>query len=141
MTSVNFYAFQQQVSFLIVWCSLYIACGAGEKPDGLGMCKQVDECASNPCLAGKCIDGNFSFTCVCPTGYSGDRCQTNLEGCALNTGSCQVRLHRQAERYITLVVLYACRKCPLNSLLQQGSILQKGILLQSPFPGIDIIMS
>jgi len=36
-----------------------------------------DPCADNPCLnGGQCHANNFGgFTCQCPTGYSGQRCQ------------------------------------------------------------------
>ena len=36
-----------------------------------------DDCADNPCEDGAtCLDGFFSFTCVCPNGSFGDRCQS-----------------------------------------------------------------
>ena len=39
-------------------------------PDG-------DDCADNPCEGGgTCVDGFFSFTCICPNGTLGDRCQS-----------------------------------------------------------------
>ncbi|XP_065174482.1 uncharacterized protein LOC135804524 isoform X1 [Sycon ciliatum] len=65
------------------------ACKAGELPDAAGNCQQVNECASNPCKQGVCVDGVFSFTCTCPSGFTGTLCETNLEGCALNKGVCQ----------------------------------------------------
>ncbi|XP_071956964.1 putative ferric-chelate reductase 1 [Antedon mediterranea] len=56
---------------------------------------QINECASNPCLnEGVCVDETNRFTCVCPSGYSGDRCesQSNTNVCAsmpcLNGGIC-----------------------------------------------------
>ena len=37
----------------------------------------VDECVENPCLyGGTCTDGVDYFTCACPRGFSGDKCQT-----------------------------------------------------------------
>ena len=36
-----------------------------------------DSCANNPCLnGGVCVSNNFGgFTCQCPPGYSGPRCE------------------------------------------------------------------
>jgi hypothetical protein len=36
-----------------------------------------DPCADNPCLnGGSCISNSFGgFTCQCPPGYSGQRCE------------------------------------------------------------------
>ena len=38
-----------------------------------------DECANNPCLnGGTCVDGCSSYSCTCPSGYTGPNCE--LEG-------------------------------------------------------------
>ena len=34
----------------------------------------LDECASNPCVNGKCEDGDNSYTCTCDPGYTGPHC-------------------------------------------------------------------
>ena len=36
-----------------------------------------DPCAENPCLnGGQCFPSNYGgFTCQCPSGYSGQRCE------------------------------------------------------------------
>lgn len=31
----------------------------------------VDDCRSNPCFSGTCVDGLNSFTCHCPEGFTG----------------------------------------------------------------------
>ncbi|EDO42097.1 predicted protein, partial [Nematostella vectensis] len=48
----------------------------------------MDECAGNPCAnGGTCIDGKNSFTCTCPSGYTGSKCETDIDDCA--SGPCQ----------------------------------------------------
>ncbi|KAM9508036.1 fibulin-7-like isoform 1-T1 [Guaruba guarouba] len=40
-------------------------------------CKGIDDCSSNPCAnSGTCVDGNQSYTCLCPRGWSGPSCQS-----------------------------------------------------------------
>ena len=35
-----------------------------------------EDCASNPCKnGGTCVEGYFNYTCVCPPGRHGERCQ------------------------------------------------------------------
>uniref|UniRef100_A0A8B9BGZ1 Fibulin 7 n=1 Tax=Anser brachyrhynchus TaxID=132585 RepID=A0A8B9BGZ1_9AVES len=39
-------------------------------------CRSIDDCSSNPCAnGGTCVDGNQSYTCLCPRGWSGTSCQ------------------------------------------------------------------
>jgi hypothetical protein len=50
----------------------------------------VDDCASNACEnGGVCIDGVDSYSCDCTgTGFSGTRCQNDVNECALGTDNC-----------------------------------------------------
>ncbi|NWS41280.1 FBLN7 protein, partial [Probosciger aterrimus] len=45
-------------------------------------CKGIDDCSSNPCAnSGTCVDGNQSYTCLCPRGWSGPSCQSPIYSC------------------------------------------------------------
>ncbi|KAL0896197.1 hypothetical protein ABMA27_012140 [Loxostege sticticalis] len=41
----------------------------------------VDECASNPCGHGKCIDGVGGYSCDCAPGYEGVHCEIEIDEC------------------------------------------------------------
>ncbi|XP_039577420.1 fibulin-7-like [Passer montanus] len=42
-------------------------------------CRSIDDCSSNPCAnSGTCVDGNQSYTCLCPPGWSGASCQSPI---------------------------------------------------------------
>jgi hypothetical protein len=55
---------------------------------------KINDCASSPCQnGGTCVDGNRSFTCTCPSSYTGFLCQvTSSTKCnaapCLNGGVC-----------------------------------------------------
>ena len=36
----------------------------------------INECESDPCINGKCKDGNNKYTCECDPGYTGVNCET-----------------------------------------------------------------
>lgn len=53
----------------------------------------LNECAPNPCKnGGICVDGDGSFTCKCPSGWSGQVCSERVTQCSsgqcANGGSC-----------------------------------------------------
>lgn len=55
----------------------------------------INECYSDPCHYGTCIDGLASFSCQCKPGYTGRLCETNINEClsqpCRNGGICQDR--------------------------------------------------
>jgi Golgi apparatus protein 1 len=54
----------------------------------------VDDCAVNRCQnGGSCVDKVNGFKCICPAGFTGPLCQTDIDDCqtdnpCLNGGSC-----------------------------------------------------
>ena len=44
-------------------------------PTGERCEENFNDCLSNPCIKGKCIDGINMYTCQCEPGYSGSNCQ------------------------------------------------------------------
>ncbi|XP_033119952.1 CD97 antigen-like [Anneissia japonica] len=43
----------------------------------------LDDCNSDPCQnGGLCIDGDFAYTCVCQSRYTGTNCEINVDECA-----------------------------------------------------------
>ncbi|NWR67617.1 FBLN7 protein, partial [Bucorvus abyssinicus] len=45
-------------------------------------CRSIDDCSSHPCAnSGTCVDGNQSYTCLCPRGWSGPNCQSPIYAC------------------------------------------------------------
>ncbi|XP_076073923.1 uncharacterized protein LOC143045353 isoform X3 [Mytilus galloprovincialis] len=47
----------------------------------------VQECDSNPCVNGDCVDEINSYTCTCYQGFTGQNCETSINDCSLNTCS------------------------------------------------------
>ncbi len=47
-------------------------------------------CSTTPCEHGSCVNEVGGFTCNCPNGYNGDRCENNIDDCVdcLNGGEC-----------------------------------------------------
>uniref|UniRef100_A0A663MQG8 Fibulin 7 n=1 Tax=Athene cunicularia TaxID=194338 RepID=A0A663MQG8_ATHCN len=55
-------------------------------------CRSIDDCSSNPCAnSGTCVDGNQSYTCLCPRGWSGPSCQSPIYACSNASFSRQPR--------------------------------------------------
>ncbi|XP_016131300.1 von Willebrand factor D and EGF domain-containing protein [Sinocyclocheilus grahami] len=54
-------------------------CPAGLEGDRCEV--DVDDCRSNPCFSGTCVDGLSSFTCHCPEGLTGVICDEDIDEC------------------------------------------------------------
>merc|ERR1719267_423065 len=69
-------------------------CNLGYTGDGYAQgagCKDVDDCASNPCAFGTCEDnGAASYTCTCQEGFTDFNCDFDINECTSKTHDCHV---------------------------------------------------
>ncbi|XP_068092884.1 von Willebrand factor D and EGF domain-containing protein [Hyperolius riggenbachi] len=49
--------------------------------EGVSCETDTDECHSNPCIAGKCIDEINDYRCDCPAGRKGKSCEEDVDEC------------------------------------------------------------
>ena len=59
-----------------VWCTVYTVFFVGT------LCEiNINDCASQPCINGTCLDLINNFTCACMPGVSGRLCEVKLNEC------------------------------------------------------------
>jgi hypothetical protein len=65
---------------------------AGTGFGGLDCGEEINECEDlRPCLNGAtCVDGLANYTCLCPSGFEGRDCQTDVDECQLPTTLCGI---------------------------------------------------
>lgn len=64
----------------------------------------MDDCSPDPCHHGRCVDGIASFSCACAPGYTGTRCESQVD-------ECRSQPCRYGGKCLDLVDKYLCR-CP-----------------------------
>ena len=45
---------------------------------------EIDECSSDPCVNGQCVEQRGAYTCECDVGYTGEQCATDIDECGSN---------------------------------------------------------
>lgn len=65
----------------------------------------LDECESNPCVNGTCVDVINGFQCNCDNGYEGDQCDVNIDECS--SSPCFLGVN-----CTDLIFGFSCGACP-----------------------------
>ncbi|XP_068711961.1 fibropellin-3-like isoform X2 [Montipora foliosa] len=63
-------------------------CNQGFTGDGITCWPETDECASDPCLYGVCIDGYNNYTCICDPESTGLNCDYDLDADVCASSPC-----------------------------------------------------
>ena len=58
---------------------VYLVCSDGFT--GMNCEINIDDCATNPCVNGTCIDVVNGYNCTCDAGFTGFNCDTNIGVC------------------------------------------------------------
>ncbi|XP_014482747.1 PREDICTED: protein crumbs isoform X4 [Dinoponera quadriceps] len=87
----------------------------------------INECDSNPCQAGTCMDRIGGYTCDCDEGYEGDHCQHEIDECKRYSpcehGACT---DGRADYFCTCEPEYGGKNCSVELTGCQGNACQNG---------------
>ncbi|XP_033915087.2 von Willebrand factor D and EGF domain-containing protein [Acipenser ruthenus] len=68
----------------------------------------IDDCESNPCSLGRCVDGLNNYSCECPSGLKGKNCQEDIDECKSKPCFPDVQCKNTFGTYV-------CDSCPPGS--------------------------
>ncbi|XP_012537292.2 protein crumbs isoform X3 [Monomorium pharaonis] len=87
----------------------------------------INECDSNPCGPGTCMDRIGGYTCECDEGYEGDHCQHEIDECKRYT-PCEHGLctDAKADYFCTCEPEYGGKNCSVKLMGCQGNACQNG---------------
>lgn len=87
----------------------------------------INECDSNPCQAGTCVDRIGGYTCECDEGYEGDHCQHDIDECK-RYSPCEhgVCTDGRADYTCTCEPEYGGKNCSVELIGCQGNACQNG---------------
>ncbi|XP_026828708.1 protein crumbs isoform X3 [Ooceraea biroi] len=87
----------------------------------------INECDSNPCGPGTCMDRIGGYTCECNEGYEGDHCQHEIDECKrynpCEHGACT---DGRADYFCTCEPEYGGKNCSVRLIGCQGNACQNG---------------
>ncbi|XP_035724721.1 protein crumbs-like isoform X1 [Vespa mandarinia] len=87
----------------------------------------INECESNPCQAGSCVDRIGGFTCECDEGYEGDHCQHDIDECKRYTPCVHgVCTDGRADYFCTCEPEYGGKNCSVELTGCLGNACQNG---------------
>uniref|UniRef100_A0A672SJ15 Uncharacterized protein n=1 Tax=Sinocyclocheilus grahami TaxID=75366 RepID=A0A672SJ15_SINGR len=59
--------------------------------------KDGNQCDSNPCVHGKCVDLLQDYSCTCNAGFEGKHCGLTATNCSVNNGDCDHECHESVD--------------------------------------------
>ncbi|XP_067213667.1 protein crumbs isoform X2 [Linepithema humile] len=87
----------------------------------------INECDSNPCGPGSCMDRIGGYTCECDEGYEGDHCQHEIDECKrYNPCKHGVCTDLRADYFCTCEPEYGGKNCSVKLLGCQGNACLNG---------------
>ncbi|KAM5146577.1 protein crumbs homolog 2-like [Mantella aurantiaca] len=113
------------------------SCACAEGWEGPHCEVNIDDCKSQPCVHGLCIDLEAAYRCSCLSGYTGKNCETNVDDCqhhmCLNGGTCKDGLNAYTCQCPTTYAGDYCQwpyppeKCGVNVTCLNGGKCKGGI--------------